>query len=127
MSNLNALALATPVTLFAAASRNADANSSGIDVSAYDGVGIVVFEAANSSGTSPTCDFKLQESDTSGGTYTDISGAAITQITTVASVQKIAFEVAAAKKFIRGVLDVGGTSPVYTCGAYFIGMKKYSS
>lgn len=127
MSNLNALALATPVTILAAASRNASANSSGIDVSAYDGVGIVVFEAANVSGTSPTADFKLQESDTSGGTYTDISGAAITQITTVASVQKIAFEVAAAKKFVRGVLTLAGTSPVYTCAASFVGMKKYSA
>ncbi len=126
MSTLNALANAVPVTVLAAASRSASANGTGIDVSAYEGVGIVIFEAANVSGTSPTCDFKLQESDTSGGTYTDISGAAITQITTVAGVQKIAFEVAAAKKFIRGALALAGTSPVYTCAANFIGVKKYT-
>lgn len=124
-SVMNSLVRATCLTLLAAASRNADANGTGVDVSALEGHAIAVLEAANVSGTTPTLDVKLQESDTVGGTYTDIAGAAFTQVTTVAGIQKLALEIQATKKFVRAVVDVGGTSPVYTCGCYLIGQPKY--
>lgn len=125
MGLMQDLVKATPATLLAAASRNASANGTGIDVSAYEGSAIAVVEFANVSGTNPTIDVKLQESDTSGGTYTDISGASITQGTTVATITKIPFEIQAAKKFVRAVVTLGGTSPVYTCAVYLVAQKKY--
>ena len=128
----NSLLGATPATLLAAASRNASANGTGVDVSLYDGHAIVLLDIANVSGTTPTADVKLQECDTSGGTYTDLGAAgsvvpaaAFTQVTTVAGLQKLGFEIQGTKKYIRAVLTLGGTSPVYTCGCYLVGWKKY--
>lgn len=119
------LVRATALTLLPALSRSADANGTGVDVSALEGHGIAILEAANVSGTTPTLDVKLQESDTSGGTYTDVAGAAFTQVTTVAGIQTLAVEIQKTKKFVRAVFDVGGTSPVYTAGCYLVGQKKY--
>jgi len=125
MGIMQDLVKATPLTLLPALSRSADANGTGVDVSLLEGMAIAILEAANVSGTTPTLDVKLQESDTSGGTYTDIAGAVFTQVTTVAGIQKIAVEIQQTKKFVRAVFDVGGTSPVYTAGCYLIGQKKY--
>ncbi len=129
---MNSLLKATPATLMPAASRSASANLTGIDVSAYEGHAIVVLELTNVSGTTPTADFKLQECDTLGGTYTDLGAAgslhaavAATQVGAASSLQKLAVEIQATKKFVRGVLTLGGTSPVYTCSAYLVGQTKY--
>jgi hypothetical protein len=128
----NHLVNATPATLLPAASRSASANGTGIDMSLYEGNAIVIVELTNVSGTSPTADFKLQECDTVGGTYTDLGAAgslvpaaAATQVGAASSLQKLAIEVQATKKFVRGVLTLAGTSPVYTCSAYVLGVKKY--
>lgn len=128
----NSIVNAQAATLLAAASRSASANGTGVDVSAYEGHAIVVVELTNVSGTSPTADFKLQECDTVGGTYTDLGAAgslhaavAATQVGAASSLQKLAVEVQATKKFVRAVLTLGGTSPVYTCAAYLVGQKKY--
>ena len=126
MGLMQDLVRATPLTLLPALSRSADANGTGVDVSALEGSGIAILEAANVSGTTPTLDVKLQDCDTIGGTYADIPGAVFAQVTTVAGIQKIAVEIQQARKFIRAVFDVGGTSPVYTAGCYLIGHKKYT-
>src|SRR3954454_6551575 len=57
----------------------ATVTSGGVDMSKFERVMFVVMVGAVTTGT---VDAKLQESATSGGTYTDISGASITQITT---------------------------------------------
>lgn len=131
-SIMNAIVNATPAVLLPALSRSASANGTGIDVSLYEGSAIIVVELTNVSGTTPTADFKLQECDTVGGTYTDLGAAgslvpaaAVTQVGAASSLQKLAFEVQATKKFVRGVLVLAGTSPVYTCSAYLVGQKKY--
>jgi hypothetical protein len=128
----NSLLNATPATLLPAASRSASANGTGVDVSLYEGHAIVLVELTNVSGTTPTADFKLQECDTSGGTYTDLGAAgslhaavAATQVGAASSLQKLAVEIQATKKYVRAVLTLGGTSPVYTCSAYIVGQKKY--
>lgn len=128
----NSLLPATAVATLAAASRSASANGTAVDVSLFDGHAICILDVANVSGTTPTADVKLQECDTSGGTFTDLGAAgslvpaaAFTQQTTGSSLQKLGFEVQATKKYVRAVLTLGGTSPVYTCGCYILGTKKY--
>lgn len=63
-----------------------------------------------------TVDFKLQESDASGGSYTDISGKSITQLANTADGKQAvinlkADELSAGKRFVKAAVTVGnGTS-----------------
>src|SRR5262245_15878765 len=66
------------------------------------------------SGTTPTLDGKIQESDTLGGTYTDIAGATFTQVTASTNLQTINFR--RSKRFLRYVGTIGGTTPSFTFG-----------
>jgi len=100
-------------------------NGTGQDVSALEGIVLVVLDANYVSGTS-TLDVKLQECDTVGGTYTDITGAAFTQVAVADSVQTLKLDIGSTKKFVRSVGVAAGTSPVYTWGVSLIGMPKYS-
>ena len=53
-------------------------NGIAVDTQGFD---VAIFNCyAGTVGASGTIDFKLQESDTSGGTYTDITGATVPQI-----------------------------------------------
>ena len=62
------------------------------------------------SGTSPTCDVKIQGTDDAGSNYTDLKSFA--QITgTSQAVKYIRF--LCPHKQLRAVIDVGGTSPSY--------------
>lgn len=127
-STTNILGALAPVALIPATSLTANTNGTGVDVSAYDGVALVTVDLVNTAGTNPTADIKLQHSDTSGGTYTDISGAAITQVTTALTSARtqLALDVSATKKFVRAVFTIGGTSsPAWTTSVLFIGAKKY--
>ena len=83
--------------------------------------------------TDITVDFKLLESDASGGTYTDISGKSITQFAAtddnkVAVINLKAEELGqgvgtAAKRYVKGRITVGdGTTGAYTA-ALALGMK----
>ena len=82
-------------------------NSSAIDTAGYHQA-MVVFNAGTV-GSSGTVDVKVQESDASGGTYTDVSGAAFTQVT--ASNDDATYvgrvNLNGTKRFIRVVLTVG--------------------
>ena len=96
---------------YAAAAYNTDA----VDVSKFNRVLFIVM--AGELGTSATLDFKLQWATTSGGSYTDVSGKAITQLTQAGSdsdkqalVEITAEELAginSSAQFVRGVLTIG--------------------
>ncbi len=56
-----------------------------------------------------TVDFKITEADTAGGSYTDLSGKAITQLTTADDDKQTVVEVSAAelgagKRYLKGAL-----------------------
>jgi len=125
---MNALPGATQYSLVPARQRSGTGttNGTGVDVSAAEGMGVALLDVNTESGTSPTLDVKLQECDTSGGTYTDIAGAVFTQVTTGASAQKIPIDLSLAKKFVRAVGVAGGTSPVFAWGVQILGFKKYN-
>ena len=70
-----------------------------------------------------TIDFKLMESDASGGTYTDISGKAITQLAAHATnndneqyiINLKASELGAGKRYVKGRVITGGATGGPAC------------
>jgi hypothetical protein len=100
--------------------------STAIDLVDYEG-DIAVILCAEAGGASITYLGKLTESDTSGGTYTDVTGGAFT-ITTAntASVQKIAVNSDNTKRFIKAVVTVAGGTGAGAVTIVGLGSKKYS-
>ena len=120
--NLEKLEISAAV---ASASVTATATSSAIDLKEFDGDVLLVLNCAAGTGSSPTLDIKVQDSDETGGTYGDLSGAAFTQVTDAASLQTLEVNKDECKRFIKIVQTVGGSSPVFVYGISLIGAKKY--
>ena len=109
----------------ASASVTATATSGAIDLKEFDGDVLLVLNCAAGTGSSPTLDIKVQDSDETGGTYADLSGATFTQVTDSASVQTLEVNKDECKRFIKIVQTVGGSSPVFVYGISLVGAKKY--
>lgn len=120
---MNFLVNASFVPLLQAARRTATANGAGVDMLDYEGSAIVVLDCGAIGGTSPTLDVRLQESDTSGGTYTDVAGGGYTQIT-AAGTQKLTLAIQNTKRWIRVASTIGGTTPTPEYGVYLVAQKK---
>ena len=120
--NLEKLEISAAV---ASASVSATATSSAIDLKDFDGDVLLVLNCAAGTGSSPTLDVKVQDSDETGGTYGDLSGATFTQVTTSASLQTLEVNKDECKRFIKLVQTVGGSSPVFVYGISLVGAKKY--
>ena len=115
----------TVVAGVATAAVTSTATSSAIDLLEYDGDVVLILDSAAGGGSSPTLDIKLTESDTTSGTYTDLSGATFTQVTGSASMQTLAINKDSSKRFIKIVQTIGGSSPTFTFSINLIGVKKY--
>ena len=115
----------TVVAGVATAAVTSTATSSAIDLLEYDGDVLLILDSAAGGGSSPTLDIKLTESDETGGTYTDLSGATFTQVVDAASMQTLAINKDSSKRFIRIVQTIGGSSPTFTFSINLIGVKKY--
>jgi hypothetical protein len=102
------------------------ATSSAIDLLEYDGDVLLVLDSAAGTGTSPTLDIKITECDTTGGTYTDLSGATFTQVVDAASMQTLVISKDSAERFIKIVQTITGSTPSFTFSVNLIGVKKYS-
>lgn len=82
-------------------------------------------------GSSATVDFKITQAATSGGTYSDISGKAITQLVkasndnNIALVEVAAEELSAGKEFIKGSITVG-TAASILCVIALAASDRYS-
>ena len=109
-------------TLFPAGPLTADENGAGIDVRELVDNGKLVLLVEAVSGTTPTCDARIQDCDTIGGTYADLVPAlAFTQIAAVDSQQAIDIDLDRTRGFIRIAFDTGGTTPVYEAGCVLLG------
>lgn len=87
----------------------------GIDTMGYNDA-MITLEVGTVSGTTPTLDGKIQESDVIGSGYTDIAGATFTQVVASNSSQSISIVglgTAPRKRFIRFIGTIAGTSPSY--------------
>ena len=109
----------------ATAAVTSTATSAAIDLKEYDGDVSLILTSAAGTGSSPTLDVKVQDSDASGGTYGDLSGAAFTQVTDSASMQVITFSKDEAKRYIKIVQTVGGSTPSFTFNINALALKKY--
>lgn len=126
MNIQNFLVNATPLQVYPAAQTSASANSAAADVALAEGSAIAVLDVKAVSGTSPTLDCKFQSSADGSTGWADIPGAAATQVTTVSGIQKIPLDIQAEKRYIRAVLTLAGTSPVYGVSVSLIYQKKYA-
>lgn len=91
--NVNAVNLAANDT------HSSSIDGTAIDIRDYTGEAMILLTAGVSA--AGTLDCKIQECDTSDGSFEDVSGATFTQITTEASMQKIQLNVDARKRYIK--------------------------
>ena len=115
----------TVVAGVATAAVTSTATSSAIDLLEYDGDVMLILDSAAGTGTSPTLDIKITECDTTGGTYTDLSGATFTQVVDGASMHALAINKDSAERFIKIVQTITGSTPSFTFSVNLIGVKKY--
>lgn len=105
------------------ATRTSSGNGSAVDMQDCGPEVAAVLDVGTVTGTTPTLDVKLQESDTSGGTYSDISGATFTQVTASNNQQTI--QVAnRTKRYVRAVATIAGTSPSFPCSVQIVAPKQ---
>lgn len=78
-------------------------------------------------GTTPTLDIKVQDCDTVGGTYADVSPATAFPQKLAANantVDSIGVDTRAVRRFIKLYGTVGGTTPNFTVGVAVVGQKQ---
>ena len=85
----------------------------------------MILTSAAGTGSSPTLDVKVQDSDASSGTYGDLSGATFTQVTGSASMQVITFSKDECKRYIKIVQTIGGSTPSFPFNINGVALKKY--
>ena len=107
------------------AARTATGSGTGIDMQARDGDLYLVLDCAAGTGTTPTLAVTVESSDTLGGAYTAISGAAFTTVTTTASQQSLVISKDEARRVIRLTYTIGGTTPSFTFSVNAVGVNKY--
>jgi hypothetical protein len=96
-----------------------------IDLLDYEG-DIAVSLDAEAGGGSVTYAVKLTESDTSGGTYTDVSGGGFTTSGANAAVtEKISINTDSIKRFIKASVTVAGGTGAGAISVIAFGSKKY--
>lgn len=115
----------TLLDLIPVESISASQNQTGLDLRPYintNGENMLAYiNVDNVSGTTPTADIKLQESD-DDALYTDITGATFTQVTTTAATEVIYARTN--KRYIRAVVTLGGGSPVYLISGAILVEKR---
>lgn len=119
----------TFLTGLPAATVTTDGNGANIDLQTYVGSGHRQLAARLScgtiTGTQGTLDIKVQESTTTtSGDFTDISGAAFTQLVTTTGGETIHF--LTNKRYVRFVKTVGGTSPSYVVSVALLVQNRLS-
>ena len=104
----------------------ATTTGSAIDLQGYEGDMAVLLDAeAGSAGV--TYAVKLTESDTSGGSYTDVTGGAFTTTeANTALVEKIRLDSDNVKRFIKVSVTVAGGTGAGALSVVALGSKKYS-
>lgn len=101
--------------------------SPALDVTNRTGIALVTLHSKEGTGNADnTLDVKLQESTTSGGAYTDITGATFTQVDDTAggAIEGIAVDMNKVKGFIKAVGTIAGTTPSFIYGVTVAARKE---
>ncbi len=101
------------------------ANGTSVDIKAYGGV-LAVLDVGVATGTSPTCDIRLEESadnSTFGAVAAaDLVGGLVAQLTDANDAQVYERGYLGSKRYLRWACTAtGGTSPVFPLSASIIG------
>lgn len=108
------------------AARTATANGAvAADLRTYDGDIAYLLDCAAGTGTTPTLDLKVQDSDDGSTGWADVTGATFTQVAAVASQQKLVVNKSAIKRYTRVVYTIAGTTPSFTFSVNILGVPKY--
>ena len=115
--------------------RTTNLDGTAVDLNDYEGDVVLILDVAN--GGTSTLNVKIQSSDTSGGSYEDVttvfyrggsevasSAVAFSQVSTTASKQYIVFPKGAAKRFVKAVSTTSSSSHTYSINA--VAVKKYA-
>ena len=120
------VALITPVNSgVAGGAKTSTVTGAAIDTDGINGGFVFIQQVDTVSGTTPTLDGKIQESDASGGTYTDVSGATFTQVTASTNIQTVVVDRNATKRFLKYIGTIAGTSPSFALTLACGGVKQY--
>lgn len=111
------------IAVLAPARKTASENGASIDMQQYVGDVKVILSTSAGGGTTPTLDVKLQDSD-DGTTFADITSAAFTQVTSTAGTASLTLNIDAAKRYIRAVTTISGTSPTFDMALIAVGVKQ---
>ena len=117
------------------AQRTANLSGTAVDMNDYEGDLVIILDV-EAGGTS-TLDVKIQSSDTSGGTYSDVTtvfnldgteqasaAVAFAQVSTSADKQYLVFPKGAAKRWIKAVSVTDTSTHTYSING--VGVKKYA-
>lgn len=107
------------------AARTSTVTTSAVDLKEYLGKIAVIQQVGTVSGTSPTLDGKIQDSADGSTGWTDISVTA-TQVTASNSQQVLSVDTRVARRYIRYVGTIAGTTPSFTMGIVLVGQKQYN-
>lgn len=103
----------------------ATVTGSAVDLQDYEGDIAAVLDA-EAGGASVTYAVKFTESDTSGGTYTDVSdGAFTTTAANTASVETISINTDEIKRYVKVVVTVAGGTGAGAVSVTALGIKKH--
>jgi hypothetical protein len=125
----NFLSRTPDAVLMACAVRTTTTNGSAVDVSSYEGVGLVLLTSTAEASTG-TMDLTIQDSDDGSTNWNNVTllDGAFTQVTNSgASQQSRRIDLSATKKFIRAVQTIGGGSPSASSGVALLAMPKVAS
>lgn len=110
--------------LLATAARTTTANGTGVDLKDFIGQAALILDSAAGTGTTPTLDLKLQDSD-DNSTFADVSPAvAFVQVVAGASQQRVGVDCDALRRYVRIVSTIGGTTPSFTYSVNMVGRKQ---
>ena len=125
MTILNLGTKTTVLSLLANDVVTATGTGSAVDLQLYEG-DIAVILDAEAGGAGITYAVKLTESDSSGGTYTDVTGGAFTTTTAnTALVEKISVNTDGMKRFVKASVTVAGGTGAGAVSVVALGSKKY--
>ena len=125
MTILNLGTKTTVLSLLANDVVTATGTGSAVDLQLYEG-DIAVILDAEAGGAGITYAVKLTESDTSGGTYTDVTGGAFTTTdANTALVEKISVNTDGMKRFVKASVTVAGGTGAGAVSVVALGSKKY--
>jgi hypothetical protein len=116
--------LVTCTNLTAPTAKTSTVTGTGIDVKEYIGNIMIIQDVGTVSGTTPTLDGKIQSSADNSTNWTDVTGATFTQVTASTSLQTCNVDTRLAKRYIRYVGTIAGTTPSFSMDVVAVGQKQ---